>query len=47
MDRLLNLIVAPTVFRILFAAAPLQAQELQELVDIALGPACETRSQPG
>ncbi|MGE8416018.1 MAG: TetR/AcrR family transcriptional regulator [Pseudomonas sp.] len=37
-DRLLNLIVAPTVFRILFAAAPLKLQELHELIDIALLP---------
>ncbi|OLF52546.1 TetR/AcrR family transcriptional regulator [Pseudomonas chlororaphis] len=35
-DRLLNIVVAPTVFRILFAAAPLEAQELHALVDIAL-----------
>ncbi|NBF02629.1 TetR family transcriptional regulator [Pseudomonas sp. Fl5BN2] len=37
-DRLLNLIVAPTVFRILFSAAPLPVQELHELIEIALQP---------
>ncbi|KAF0865357.1 TetR/AcrR family transcriptional regulator [Pseudomonas sp. LD120] len=37
-DRLLNLIVAPTVFRILFCATPLQVQELHELIEIALQP---------
>ncbi|WDG51945.1 TetR/AcrR family transcriptional regulator [Pseudomonas chlororaphis] len=37
-DRLLNMLVAPTVFRILFAAQPLEVQELHELIDIALRP---------
>ncbi|AUG03583.1 TetR family transcriptional regulator [Pseudomonas sp. 09C 129] len=37
-DRLLNMLVAPTVFRILFAAQPLEVQELHELIDIALQP---------
>lgn len=35
-DRLINTVVAPTVFRILFAAAPLEVQELHELIEIAL-----------
>jgi hypothetical protein len=30
-------VVAPTVFRILFATAPLAVEELHRLVDIALG----------
>ncbi|MDU9041876.1 TetR family transcriptional regulator, partial [Pseudomonas corrugata] len=29
--------VAPTVFRILFASAPLEVEELHRLIDIALG----------
>ncbi|URN86954.1 MAG: TetR/AcrR family transcriptional regulator [Pseudomonas protegens] len=37
-DRLLNLLVAPTVFRILFSATPLPVQELHELIEIALQP---------
>ena len=37
-DRLLNLIVAPTVFRILFSAAPLPVPQLHELIEIALRP---------
>ncbi|AZC97292.1 TetR/AcrR family transcriptional regulator [Pseudomonas chlororaphis] len=36
LDRLLNMMVAPTVFRILFAAEPLEVKELHELIDIAL-----------
>ncbi|QIH10087.1 MULTISPECIES: TetR/AcrR family transcriptional regulator [unclassified Pseudomonas] len=44
-DRLLNLVVAPTVFRILFAAAPLKVEELHELVNIALLPAPEPHSR--
>ncbi|WLG97193.1 TetR/AcrR family transcriptional regulator [Pseudomonas sp. FP198] len=36
-ERLVNVIVAPTVFRILFATAPLEVEELYRLVDIALG----------
>ncbi|MGY4818665.1 TetR/AcrR family transcriptional regulator [Pseudomonas chlororaphis subsp. piscium] len=36
LDRLLNMTVAPTVFRILFAAEPLDVQELHDLLDIAL-----------
>lgn len=37
-DRLLNLLVAPSVFRILFAATPLPMQELHELIELALQP---------
>ena len=36
-DRLLNLVVAPTVFRILFSATPLTVPELHELIELALG----------
>ncbi|WP_053145965.1 TetR/AcrR family transcriptional regulator [Pseudomonas sp. P97.38] len=36
-ERLINLVVAPTVFRILFASEPLAVEELYRLVDIALG----------
>jgi len=35
-DRLINLVVAPVVFRILFSAAALEVDELHRLVDIAL-----------
>ncbi|MEN2393136.1 TetR/AcrR family transcriptional regulator [Pseudomonas halotolerans] len=35
-ERLINVVVAPTVFRILFATAPLAVEELYRLVDIAL-----------
>ncbi|AKS05460.1 TetR/AcrR family transcriptional regulator [Pseudomonas trivialis] len=35
-DRLINLLAAPTVFRILFASAPLQVEELHELIELAL-----------
>lgn len=35
-DRLINLVVAPVVFRILFSAAPLEVEELHRLIDIAL-----------
>lgn len=35
-DRLINMVVAPTVFRILFSAAPLAVEELHQLIDIAL-----------
>ncbi len=35
-DRLINLLAAPTVFRILFGSAPLQVQELHELIELAL-----------
>ncbi|CAN1603412.1 TetR/AcrR family transcriptional regulator [Pseudomonas mediterranea] len=36
-ERLINVMVAPTVFRILFASAPLEVEELYRLIDIALG----------
>jgi AcrR family transcriptional regulator len=36
LDRLLNLIAAPTVYRSLFASAPLPVEELHELIDLAL-----------
>ena len=36
-DRLLNVIVAPAVFRILFAEAPLTLEQLNEQIDLALG----------
>jgi len=36
-DRLLDMVVAPTVFRILFSAAPLEVEALHELIDMALG----------
>jgi AcrR family transcriptional regulator len=36
LDRLLNLIAAPTVFRILFSSAPLPVDELHELIELAL-----------
>jgi len=35
-DRLINLVVAPTVFRILFSAAALEVEELHRLIEIAL-----------
>ncbi|MCX7078236.1 MAG: TetR/AcrR family transcriptional regulator [Pseudomonas sp.] len=35
-DRLINMVVAPTVFRVLFSAAPLAVEELHQLIDIAL-----------
>ncbi|MBK5299808.1 MULTISPECIES: TetR/AcrR family transcriptional regulator [Gammaproteobacteria] len=35
-DRLINMVVAPTVFRILFAAQALEVEELHRLIDIAL-----------
>ncbi|WP_242209325.1 MULTISPECIES: TetR/AcrR family transcriptional regulator [unclassified Pseudomonas] len=35
-DRLINLVVAPVVFRILFSAAALEVDELHRLIDIAL-----------
>ncbi|MGE8187699.1 TetR/AcrR family transcriptional regulator [Pseudomonas sp. NPDC086278] len=35
-DRLINLVVAPIVFRILFSAAPLEVAELHRLVEFAL-----------
>jgi len=35
-ERLINMVAAPIVFRILFAEAPLQVEELHQLIDIAL-----------
>ncbi|WP_421523998.1 TetR/AcrR family transcriptional regulator [Pseudomonas yamanorum] len=35
-DRLINLIVAPTVFRSLFSTVPLEVEELHELIELAL-----------
>ncbi|MDT9677896.1 TetR/AcrR family transcriptional regulator [Pseudomonas sp. JV414] len=35
-DRLINMVVAPTVFRILFATQALEVEELHRLIDIAL-----------
>ncbi|PPA02848.1 TetR family transcriptional regulator, partial [Pseudomonas sp. MWU12-2312b] len=35
-DRLINLVAAPIVFRILFSEAPLQVEELHQLIEIAL-----------
>lgn len=35
-DRLINLLVAPSVFRILFSTAPLEVEELHRLVGMAL-----------
>jgi len=35
-DRLINLVVAPVVFRILFSATALEIEELHRLIDIAL-----------
>ena len=35
-DQLLNLVVAPMAFRILFASAPLEVAELHRLIDLAL-----------
>jgi hypothetical protein len=35
-DRLINLLAAPTVFRILFDATPMRVEELHELIEIAL-----------
>ncbi|WP_085577704.1 MULTISPECIES: TetR/AcrR family transcriptional regulator [unclassified Pseudomonas] len=35
-DHLINLVVSPTVFRILFAAQPLEVEALHRLIDIAL-----------
>ena len=37
-DRLLNVIVAPVVFRILFAETPLTLEQLNEQIDLALRP---------
>jgi AcrR family transcriptional regulator len=37
-DRLINLVAAPTVFRILFSEAALEVEELHRLIDIALQP---------
>ncbi|MNG14607.1 hypothetical protein D3C84_983740 [compost metagenome] len=34
-DRLINLMAAPTVFRILFSPAPLEVEELHRLIEIA------------
>lgn len=34
-DRLINLVAAPTVFRILFSSAALDVEELHQLLDIA------------
>ena len=36
-DRLINLLAAPTVFRILFSTAPLAVEELSALIELALG----------
>ena len=35
-DRLINLVAAPIVFRILFSEAPLESEELHRLIEIAL-----------
>lgn len=35
-DRLINLLAAPTVFRILFSAQPLAVEELHALIELAL-----------
>lgn len=35
-DRLINMVAAPTVFRILFSAVPLEVEELHRLIEIAL-----------
>ncbi len=35
-DRLINMVAAPIVFRILFSEAPLEVEELQRLIGIAL-----------
>jgi AcrR family transcriptional regulator len=35
-DRLINLVAAPTVFRILFSPAPLEVEELHRLIEMAL-----------
>ena len=35
-DHLINLLAAPTVFRILFSTVPLQIQELHALIELAL-----------
>jgi len=35
-DRLINMVAAPIVFRILFSEAPLQVEELHRLIGIAL-----------
>ena len=35
-DRLINLLAAPTVFRILFSPAPLAVDELHALIELAL-----------
>jgi AcrR family transcriptional regulator len=37
-DRLINLVAAPTVFRILFSETALEVEELHRLIDIALQP---------
>ena len=36
-DRLINMVAAPIVFRILFSEAPLDVEELHRLIGIALG----------
>ncbi|QVW25001.1 TetR/AcrR family transcriptional regulator [Pseudomonas hormoni] len=36
-DQLINLVAAPSVFRILFSKAPLEVEELHRLIEIALG----------
>ena len=35
-DHLINLLAAPTVFRILFSAEPLAVEELHALIELAL-----------
>jgi len=35
-DRLVNLLAAPTVFRLLFSTAPLAVDELHALIELAL-----------
>ncbi len=35
-DHLINLLAAPTVFRILFSSTPLTVEELHELIELAL-----------
>jgi hypothetical protein len=35
-DHLINLLAAPTVFRILFSSAPLNVEELHTLIELAL-----------
>ncbi|PHN24028.1 TetR/AcrR family transcriptional regulator [Pseudomonas sp. ICMP 460] len=36
-DHLINLLAAPTVFRILFSTVPLKVEELDVLIELALG----------